>query len=927
MPSHRNFSRVLRSHFVLVACSVVVGVLASSAILHASPLFKAPFYLFEPGESPTSVAVADLNEDGRPDLAVTHSGASHAVAVLLGSGDGTFGPPTDFLVGSAPRTAKVADLDGDGNLDLAVTNRNDATISVLLGHGDGTFGGKTDFVAEVGSWSLAIADVNGDGDLDLVTGHSLLLGNGDGTFGPKIGFSEGYHSSVAVGDLDGDGRLDVVTGDFYIEPDDEGVSAVSVRLGNGDGTFAVSEGFGTGFRLSAVAIADLNSDGHPDVAAANRGSSPEEDGYVSVFLGNGDGTLSAQLRFNTGNNPSSIAIADLDADGRLDVATCNSGDDPDFDSNTITVLLGNGDGTFRETPELNVGQDPAAIAIADLDGNGVLDMVTADQASHTVSVVLGNGGGTFGIPEFGVGTGPRSLAAADVDGDGFMDLAAGNINNTVSVLLGNGDGTLGARADFATGGYPRSVAISDINADGRSDLVVANWVDYTSYLGTLSVLLGNGDGTFQASVEYPAGITPGSVVIADLNADGRMDLTWANTPANVSTNTISVRLGNGDGTFGPKTTFATVGSPWSLAVADFDEDRRLDVVTANYGFPSTVSVLLGNGDGTFSPGTTVTTGSFAANPQVAAALNLDGDAHADVVVGGFVLLGRGDGTFDPSIAFANGPAEFIAIADFDVDGQLDLATANPDFNYLTGEISILLGNGDGTFARQILFGTGRFPHWPVAADFNGDGRPDLAVANFRANSVSVLLNQADQSTPTLLSLVNAHVARDLVELTWFNASGDVSSATIYRRTVRDNWQPIGEIMADGTGKLIYQDRAVIAGTRYGYRLGVTEARQEVFLAETWVDVPVESELALAGYRSNPARENRDVAFTLVDASPARLELFDVIGRRIASREVGTLGAGSHVVTLGEGQTLRPGVYLVRLSQGAKSVMARAIVIQ
>ena len=471
------------------------------------------------------------------------------------------------------------------------------------------------------------------------------------------------------------------------------------------------------------------------------------------------------------------------------------------------------------------------------------------------------------------------------------------------------------------------MAISDLNTDGHSDLAIANW-DYNYALpGTLSVLLGNGDGTFQPKVDYAAGANPGSVAIADLNGDAHPDVAVANTPGNSLTHTISVWFGNGDGTLGPRNTIPTDGhGPWSLVIADLDEDGRPDIATANYGFPNSITVLLGNGDGTFRHALAIGAGSYFANEQPITTADLDADGHVDVVAGQWVLMGNGDGTFDSPIPFTNG--EFMTVADFDADGKFDLVTATPDFNYLTGEVEFRRGNGDGTFAPRVLFGTGRFPHSPVAADFNADGRPDLAVAYYRSNSVSVLLNQAgDQPTPILLSLVSAQVARDRVELTWSDPAGDVSSATVYRRTVRDDWQPLGEIRADGTGQLVYQDTHVISGTSYAYRLGVIEAGQQVFLGETWVNVPVVSKLALAGFRSNPARADRGVAFTLTDASPARLELFDVGGRKIAAREVGTLGAGSHVVTLGEGRTLTPGVYLLRLTQGTRSIKARAVVIQ
>jgi len=185
----------------------------------------------------------------------------------------------------------------------------------------------------------------------------------------------------------------------------------------------------------------------------------------------------------------------------------------------------------------------------------------------------------------------------------------------------------------------------------------------------------------------------------------------------------------------------------------------------------------------------------------------------------------------------------------------------------------------------------------------------------------------DLTIPTLVSLVSAHALPDRVELTWFAPARDVSRATVYRRTVRDDWEAIGQISAEGTGWLAYADTHVVAGTRYGYRLGVMEAGQEVFLGETWVDVPVLPELTLAGFRSNPAREDLSVTFSLPDASPARLELFDVGGRRIAAREVGTLGAGSHVLTLGDARTLAPGDYLLRLSRGTRSLTARAVILR
>jgi hypothetical protein len=166
-----------------------------------------------------------------------------------------------------------------------------------------------------------------------------------------------------------------------------------------------------------------------------------------------------------------------------------------------------------------------------------------------------------------------------------------------------------------------------------------------------------------------------------------------------------------------------------------------------------------------------------------------------------------------------------------------------------------------------------------------------------------------------------------VELVWYAPARDVARTVVYRRTGGDDWQNAGQIWADGTGRLVYNDTRVSPGTRYGYRLGVMEVGQEVFLGETWVDVPATPELSLAGFRSNPALEDLQIAFSLPDASPARVELLDVAGRRVITREVGSLGAGNHVVTLGDARTLRPGTYVLRLSQGKRSFTARAVVLR
>jgi hypothetical protein len=185
----------------------------------------------------------------------------------------------------------------------------------------------------------------------------------------------------------------------------------------------------------------------------------------------------------------------------------------------------------------------------------------------------------------------------------------------------------------------------------------------------------------------------------------------------------------------------------------------------------------------------------------------------------------------------------------------------------------------------------------------------------------------DVTTPTLLSLVSADAEPDRVRLTWFAVDGRFVRATVYRRTATEAWSALGSVSADGTGRIVYEGTRVVAGERYGYRLGILNRGAEEFLGETWVDMPRAPEFALAGVRPNPASRDLTVAFSLPDATPARLELLDLAGRRVMVREVGAMGAGSHVVGLAEGRTIAPGLYVIRLSRAGRSLATRAIVVR
>ncbi len=306
----------------------------------------------------------------------------------------------------------------------------------------------------------------------------------------------------------------------------------------------------------------------------------------------------------------------------------------EFPGNTVTVLLGNGDGTFQKQGEtFTVGTSPDAIAFADLNGNGIPDLITANYGDFTLSVLTGLPDGTFQLGNaYATEALPSGVKAADLTGDGQPDLVVVNYqSNTVNVFLGNGDGTFQPPTTLVdTGRSPYAVQVADLNGDGRPDIIVANRDS-----DSVGVFLGNGDGTFQPMQSYSVGIGSGpvAVYVADLTGNGIDDIVTADR----FSNQVSVLMGNGDGTFQPVQTYSVGMQPHGIYVADVNGDGIPDLIVANQGnlndesqYPGSVGVLLGNRNGTFQPMQTFLTGGFGAADV--AAVDVNGDGRPDLVV-------------------------------------------------------------------------------------------------------------------------------------------------------------------------------------------------------------------------------------------------------------------------------------------------------
>ena len=359
--------------------------------------------------------------------------------------------------------------------------------------------------------------------------------------------------------------------------------------------FQTAVNYGVGLYPQAIAAGDFNGDGRTDLAVANGNFS--SGGTVSILLGNGDGTYQTAVSYGAGRGPSSITVGDFNADGKTDLAVAN------VLSANVSVLLGNGDGTFQTAVNYAAGANPRSVAVGDFNGDGKDDLAVANNSDANVTVLLGKGDGTFqaGV-NYSADTGPQWVTVGDFNGDGKADLVVADYgpNNgsggNLSVLLGNGDGTFRPAVGYAPGYTPFSVVAGDFNADGKADLAVAN-----AGGNNLSILLGNGDGTFKAAVNYPAGVSPRSVALGDFDGDGKVDLAVASYSGNVN-----VLLGNGDGTFQPASNYLAGAAPLAVAVGDFNRDGAADLAVANY-LSASVSLMLGK--------------TATASPTIAAVVN------------------------------------------------------------------------------------------------------------------------------------------------------------------------------------------------------------------------------------------------------------------------------------------------------------------
>lgn len=466
-----------------------------------------------------------------------------------------------------------------------------------------------------------------------------------------------------------------------------------------------------------------------------------------------------RIDYPVGNNPWSITSGDYNNDGNPDIVTANK------ENNNVSILLGNGNGTFDSASGFNVGDDPLTVISAHFNEDDFLDLATSNFESNNVSVLLGNGDGTFqSSVNFNSGITSRCIQSEDFNGDGYSDLAVTNRDNsTVSVLMGKGDGSFNPAMEFSTGLIkPRLLVTGKFNSDTIVDLAFTHSEPAQQYSELVGILPGNGDGTFGTVITASIDVigfyqNTSSITGGDFNGDNNLDLAvGVDVTGGEETDYVSILLGNGDFSFSnaiPLQIGNEGDKPFFLTTGYFDSDDNLDlIITGSSG--SNVSVHLGNGDGTFETEGYYSTAQY---PRWITVVDFDGDLNLDVAtanegstVGGTasILLGNGEGSFiiSPTTAVDTTQPYAGAAGDFDRDGDIDLAIASWGLSNVTdGILSILDGNGDCTFVLSDSYTIGKAAKVIIAENFNNDEYPDLAIVQDRSHNVTVFINNGDGS--------------------------------------------------------------------------------------------------------------------------------------------------------------------------------------
>jgi len=871
------------------------------------------------GTSPKATAVGDFNRDGNLDFAVTLRDVD-SVAVRLGDGKGSFGAVARYATNGPPFAITAGDLNGDGRLDLVTANTSTNTVSVFKGLINGQFATKVDFPTAMAPAAVTIGDANGDTRPDAVVACTaanavtVLVGTsvGPGLTGTSFNVPTGPGpNNAAIADLNGDGLNDIVTSSEF-------TTSMSVLRGLPNGTFAPKVDHLVGAAQAMVALGDVNGDGLFDAVTVDH-----EVDKVSVLLGDGNGGFGLHDDRICGSRPTSIVIADVTGDGRADLVVGNT------NGAFVSILAGTAGGIFLLTDVPTTGSGSGGLSVADLDGDGRRDLLFPGALSN-VMLMSANGAGVFGAQTpITVGASPGRVALGDLDGDTDNDMVVVNYEGAnASVMLNSGNGSFAPRVDYPTTNYPAAVALGDVGSDGLREIVVATSSPFSPDTNRVVVLPNLGGGAFGPRIEF--GLSHerhDGIALGDVNTDGKLDIAVPQAPAN----NVQLWLGDGLGGFSPGFGPIPTGTdPITVRLVDFNANGALDLLVANSS-ESSISAIGGNILGQFGSRVDYITGT---TPAGIATGDLDLDGDLDVAVTNIlaasvsILLNNGTGAFvaGTSMTGLGGQPGLDALGDVNGDGLLDLMYPMSD------QLITRLGLVGAKFTPAIGQPVGAEPFGLALADLDGNGTLDAVVSNRASNSVSVLFGLQRTRTSLTVTPPTSQVNAPLTfAATVIPAGPDTTTLT---GTVRffDGQTLLGTAPVDhgvattslpGTRRWERQFRAEYLGDARYYGSLSPPVTHVTYEASTAVEPglpPVALAVALA---RNPVVDG-SLRVRLSLASPgqaAEVSVVDVRGRVVARAAA---SSGEQTLELARG--LAPGVYLVRLVQGGKAAVARAVVL-
>ncbi|MFG0253126.1 MAG: FG-GAP repeat domain-containing protein [Phycisphaerales bacterium JB038] len=550
-----------------------------------------------PGGVGLNVGAGDVDGDGDPDLLVTAETSPGTLYIALNQGDGSFQNGGALAFAPAPGRPTCVDLNGDGALDVVFPASGQ--LGVVLNDGSGAFSTPEFYSVPSLAWSLVASDYDEDGNIDLAlfrnTGPPeiyLLLGAGDGAFsvGPSTTLDGDAEPPLVGGDFNEDGHADLVC------LLDVGAGYLQLYLGQGDGSFVLSGFPQSPAGPSALRVADFDSDAHLDIATAASGNFESK---FAINFGAGDGTFDLGPDILLDRDPGRLVSGDFDGDGALDIAA-------DGAHKFTIVALNGGDGSFTTSRYSQLDGYVQSFDLGDLDGDFDVDLVVgtkeydADDAELAVYLNQGSGGFTaaWSLPlahDF------KSVRLANLNGDGIPDLVALDSYVTLYVLLGSDAGTyFGTPTSYHYGSSQFNQQLGDLNGDGLDDMVVR-----LGDAGHIAIVLNAGDGDF-STISSTIDTADAPWALFDADADGDLDLFLSNGQT-----TVSIALNDGAGAFADPIVSSIAGfnaGVVSAACGDLDGDGNMDVVLGGfYEDPYTydifhyICVVRGQGDGTFLP--------------------------------------------------------------------------------------------------------------------------------------------------------------------------------------------------------------------------------------------------------------------------------------------------------------------------------------